>query len=163
MSKRPGGDPLVGGEKSSSSARMKTIEEEWGEQKRGGQGRQLRAAHEWSRLVEHYERSGLTQKAFARREGLRYATFVAWLGRVRQRRADAGKSGVRFATMQLPATATVSSSGVTADATLEVVLPGGLIVRGRAVNELAGLVRTGMEGFFEERPVFGYPFPIYSY
>lgn len=121
---------------------MKLIEVEVGGDKRDGRGRQLRPAHEWARLVEIYEGSGLTQKVFAKREGLRYATFVAWLGRVRQRRRETGKSGVRFTTMQLPAPPLVSSPAGKSNATLEVVLPGGVVVRGCAVNEVAGLVRA---------------------
>ncbi|MDQ8194152.1 hypothetical protein QEH59_06935 [Coraliomargarita sp. SDUM461004] len=31
--------------------------------------------------MERYDASGLTQEAFSRREGIRYGTLVAWLGR----------------------------------------------------------------------------------
>jgi hypothetical protein len=37
-------------------------------------------------LLAAYETSGLTQKEFARREGVRFPTFTAWL--VRHRRAQ---------------------------------------------------------------------------
>ncbi|MCC5022748.1 MAG: hypothetical protein J6386_08105 [Candidatus Synoicihabitans palmerolidicus] len=120
---------------------METIEMEVGAEKREGRGRQLRATDEWRGLVERYERSGLTQRAFAQSEGLKYTTFVAWLGRVRRRRTFSGEPGVRFATVRLPAP--VSSSGETsAGTTLEVVLRDGLIVRGRDAREVAGLVRA---------------------
>ncbi|MCC5025692.1 MAG: hypothetical protein J6386_24225 [Candidatus Synoicihabitans palmerolidicus] len=39
------------------------------------------AAEEWAQLAAIYRESGLTQKAFAKREGLKYVTFVVWLGR----------------------------------------------------------------------------------
>ncbi|MCC5023963.1 MAG: hypothetical protein J6386_14775 [Candidatus Synoicihabitans palmerolidicus] len=60
---------------------MEAIEVEVQNNKRDGRGRQLRSAEEWAQLAAIYRERGLTQKAFAQREGLKYATFVAWLGR----------------------------------------------------------------------------------
>ena len=48
-----------------------------------GRGRRLESALERERLLERYDASGLTQRAFAQREGINYHTFVAWLGRWR--------------------------------------------------------------------------------
>jgi RHS repeat-associated protein len=48
------------------------------------QGRRIRGAAEWSSILDHYDSSGLTQVAFCRREGLRFGTLVAWLGRRRK-------------------------------------------------------------------------------
>lgn len=54
--------------------------------KRDAKGRRILPGHEWKRLLAEYERSDLTQEAFARREGLNVHTLVAWLGRIRKRK-----------------------------------------------------------------------------
>ncbi len=51
---------------------------ETGEQ-RDGRGRRITPAARRAEYVEAYRRSGLTQAAFARREGLRYPTFAHWV------------------------------------------------------------------------------------
>ena len=60
-------------------------------EKKDGQGRRLIKAEERAALIAEYERSGLTQKAFAQREGIKFSTFTAWLLRYRQQGATAGK------------------------------------------------------------------------
>jgi len=87
-------------------------------------------------LVREYRASGLTQAAFARREGLKYPTFAGWVNarRVQAGRASGG-SAVRFAQLQLP-------TGLTAPTELSVALPDGVIVRGSEVRALAALVRA---------------------
>lgn len=99
--------------------------------KRDGRGRQMLPEREWKRLVAEYEKSGLTQKAFARREGINVHTFVAWLGR--ERKAAMRVPAVRFREVSLaPAAA----------AALEVQLPDGMVVRGSSPQALAELVRA---------------------
>lgn len=82
-------------------------------------------------LVRAYLASGLTQAAFARREGLRYTTLAHWV-QVAQR-AAAKAPAVQFAEMRLPA---AMPSG------LEVRLPDGTVLRGGSAAELAKLARA---------------------
>ena len=97
--------------------------------KRDGRGRRIATTEEREALVAQYRESGLTQKAFAEREGIKFSTFTAWV----QGRRHAGKPGrkVRFA--QLPMMATAG---------LAVQLPDGMIVRGTNASEVAELVRA---------------------
>ena len=53
--------------------------------KRDAQGRKLAVKRERSALVAAYERSGLTQKAFAQKEGVNFSTFAGWLKRHRDK------------------------------------------------------------------------------
>lgn len=72
---------------------MESIETElYGESgKRDGKGRQLLGENEWYRLLSEYDASGLTQKVFCKREGVKYGTFVAWMGR-RKKKRDGGEA-----------------------------------------------------------------------
>lgn len=47
--------------------------------KQDERGRRITPAAEREELVRAYRESGLTQKAFADREGIKYPTFVSWL------------------------------------------------------------------------------------
>ena len=78
--------------------------------------------------IEAYEKSGLTQRVFAQREGIRFNTFMAWLKRHRQRGARTGFAEVAVARPR-------SLAGG-----LEVTLPDGVVVRGGDVQQLAALV-----------------------
>jgi len=49
---------------------MQSIEVELEGQKQDERGRQIRSPEEWAKLIELYHQSGLTQKAFAKHEGL---------------------------------------------------------------------------------------------
>lgn len=84
-------------------------------------------------MLAAYGASGLTQSAFARREGINFHTLVAWLSQ--RRKAGSAAPAVRFQEVCLPP----SSRG---EATLEVMLPGGLIVRGSNAAAVAELVRA---------------------
>ena len=66
------------------------------EAKRDTRGRKIIAAARWRELVAQYEGSRLTQSKFARREGINYSTFVAWLGRCGRTRLMARTSSTRF-------------------------------------------------------------------
>ena len=104
--------------------------------KRDRRGRRILPPEQIEALVRAYRASGLTQAAFARREGLKYPTFAGW---VNARRVQAGRSScgsaVRFAQLQLP-------TELTAPAELSVALPDGVVVRGREIRALAALVRA---------------------
>lgn len=117
-------------------------------EKRDTLGRRRTPAERRAELLAEYRRSGLTQSAFAKREGLRYSTFCTWAqaereagrlpvapaGRKRRRRAVA--SAVRFAEVKLGSPATLPALG------LEVRLPDGTLLRGGNAGELAQLVRA---------------------
>ncbi|MFH1496454.1 MAG: transposase [Verrucomicrobiota bacterium] len=108
-----------------------------------GRQRDRRGRVNWPRerreqLLAEYERSGLSQAAFARREGVRYPTFAHW---VQQRRRGAlttpGRERVvvpRFMEVGVPATPSSPE--------LSVSLPGGLVARGVDAAALATLVRA---------------------
>jgi transposase-like protein len=103
-------------------------------QRRDTRGRRIVAAERRAELVAAYEASGLTQSAFARREGINFHTFVAWLG---QRRKAGGGTvpAMRFREVCL-------APAARAEPVLEVTLPGGLTVRGSSVAAVAELVRA---------------------
>lgn len=101
--------------------------------KRDERGRRIVDGDERERVLAAYAGSGLTQKAFARREGINYHTFVAWLGRARRGEAPAaGTSPVRFREIALERGAT--------HAPLEARLPDGTVVRGEDPQTLATLI-----------------------
>jgi transposase-like protein len=122
-------------------------------------GRTCRPKTSRERLLADYERSGLSQAAFARRVGVRYSTFAHW---VQDRRRETGRSSPlvspaatsasspHFVELRLPAAVAVpaitpaplgpglSSPG----AELSVSLPDGLILRGTEPLALAALIRA---------------------
>jgi hypothetical protein len=104
--------------------------------KRDTRGRRVTDRARREQLLEAYDQSGLTQKLFARREGINYNTFVSWLMQRRhwQPSAVRDQHASGFVELALPQ----GASG----AQLEVVLPGGLIVRGRDASAVAVLVRA---------------------
>lgn len=100
-------------------------------------GRRIRSADEWAQILERYDASGLTQEAFSRREGIRYGTLVAWLGRRRKHGGElsTGQSpSSKFHELSLPAPSC-------SQATLEVRLPDGTSLSGSNAETLAQLVR----------------------
>lgn len=99
--------------------------------KRDTKGRRVLPDSEWSRLLDEYGKSGLTQKAFARREGLNLHTLVARLGRRRRNAGGQESAPVRFQEVSLSRSAVPE---------LEVHLPDGLVLRGRSAKDLAELV-----------------------
>lgn len=100
-------------------------------------GRRIRDEREWAEILEHYDASGLTQEAFSRREGIRYGTLVAWLGRRRKRggQLSARKSSSgKFHELSLTGSPKPRSG-------LEVCLPDGTRLSGPDAESLAQLVR----------------------
>ena len=108
-------------------------------EKRDRIGRKITPGPRRAELVAAWQSSGLTQAEFARREGIIYSSFAAWVqvarraGKKRRRRS---RPAVRFVEAKLPAVSPASG------ATLEVRLPDGLVLRGTNASELATLVRT---------------------
>lgn len=107
---------------------MGTIATELIEPKRDERGRRITAAAERTAMVRAYEESGLTQKAFAEREGVKYTTFVSWVQAARRSGVE-GK--VDFAEVTLPR----------ANVALEVQLRDGTTIRGHNVEDVARLLR----------------------
>lgn len=101
--------------------------------KRDTRGRKIATIERRAELLAAFDTSGLTQKAFARREGVNFHTFVAWLQR--RRGAGAASPALRFHEVCL-------APGVPQAGLLEVVLPGGIVVRGGNAASVAELVRA---------------------
>ena len=108
---------------------MGAITTELVETKRDERGRRLTAASEREALVKAYEGSGLTQEAFAQREGIKYTTFVTWVQRARQ---GSSRPKPGFAELTLPRLG---------GASLEVQLADGTVIRGSNAEEVARLLR----------------------
>jgi len=105
--------------------------------KRDTRGRIIESEEEKARILAAYDRSGLTQRVFAQREGLRYNTFVWWLQQRRRRAASPRQSApVRFAEVALP------EALPSAPSPMEVCLRDGTVIRGSSVKELAELVKA---------------------
>lgn len=108
------------------------------ERKRDMRGHRLYSDERQLELIVAYQRSGLTQKAFARREGIKYSTFTAWLqrrrGATRRAKEVPPPSGpMRFTELKLPALL---------GGALEVSLSDGMVVRGSSVDAVAELVKA---------------------
>lgn len=97
-------------------------------EKRDTRGRRLAVQRHREAMIAAYQRSGLTQRAFAQREGIGFFRFVAWLKRHRQQR---GKSD--FVEVNVPRQPATPSK-------VEVALPSGVVVRGADVEQIARLV-----------------------
>ena len=97
-------------------------------EKRDARGRRIAVPRHREALIAAYERSGLTQRAFAEREGLGFYRFVAWLKRHRHRRAKS-----HFAEVSVTRRSALVSN-------VEVALPNGVVVRVGDVEQIAVLV-----------------------
>lgn len=116
-------------------------------EKRDALGRRRTPEERRAELLAAYKDSGLTQSAFARREGISYTTFCSWAQRERGAgRLPTAKAGnpkrvvnqtkpVRFIEAMLPAMAT-------APAGLSVRLADGTELWGSNAKDLATLVRA---------------------
>ena len=105
-------------------------------EKRDGRGRKIRPADHRAEFVRTYQSSGLTMAAFARREGLKYSTFVGWVLKGTAR-GPGRVAPVRFAEVRLPLP---PPSGPAPG--LEVRMVDGTVARGTNAGELAALVRA---------------------
>lgn len=98
-------------------------------QKRDARGRRIERAEYRAGLIAAYEKSGMTQSAFAEREGVKFYTFTKWLANHRRARAKSA-----FAEVALKPTLPPSGPAV------EVVLRDGVTVRGSDLGQVAVLV-----------------------
>lgn len=103
--------------------------------KRDTRGRRVTTAERRAQLVQAYQASGLTMAAFARGEGIKYATFAHWV--IKAQKAAPAKPRIKFAELQLPL-----PSPAAAAEQLEVRLPDGTVLRGTRVADVAALVRA---------------------
>lgn len=91
-------------------------------------GRRIAGPERRAEIIAGYATSGMTQKAYARREGVNYHTLVAWLGRSRRDQTATEPApeanAPRFAQLAWPPDAGPTSSR------LEIVLPDGVTLRG---------------------------------
>lgn len=109
------------------------------ERARDGRGNRLYTDERRAELIAAYQASGLTQVAFARREGIKYSTFTAWLQsrrRAAQPSSEAPPPPLRFLEASTPS----DWSG------LEVTLPDGTRVRGASAREVAEVARALRSG-----------------
>ncbi|HMJ13100.1 MAG TPA: hypothetical protein VK524_16880 [Polyangiaceae bacterium] len=75
--------------------------------------------------------------AFARREGIKYATFAHWV--LKAQKDAVSKNPITFAQLRLPLAAPAAERP---DDRLEVRLPDGTMVRGHRALDLIALVRA---------------------
>lgn len=126
---------------------------ETGEQ-RDALGRRRTPPDRREQLLASYRSSGLTQREFARREGINYTTFCTWAqaqrrsGRLpmapagvkRPRRSVSGKSArLPFVEVQVSSAHPQAAHAATG---LEIRLPDGTLLRGGSAEELARLARA---------------------
>lgn len=107
--------------------------------KRDTRGRRVATAERRAQLVQGYQTSGLTMAAFARREGIKYATFAHWVLKAQQAGGTSAKPRIKFTELQLPFPAPAPTS---TSESLEVHLPDGMMLRGKRVADLVALVRA---------------------
>ena len=108
-------------------------------QRRDARERRIVGQERKEELLRAYDGSDLSQREFARREGINFHTFVEWLQR--RRRAPGTKPSPRFQELSLPLPFVPKTSGAVATASLEVQLVDGTTIRGSNVEELAQLLR----------------------
>jgi transposase-like protein len=106
-------------------------------EKRDTRGRRVTPAGRRAELVEAYRRSGSTMTAFARREGINYATFAHWVAKAP--RPTAAKAPLKFAELRLPLASAIPEP---AGEWLEVRWPDGTVLRGARVADLVALARA---------------------
>lgn len=113
-----------------------------------GQQRDRRGRVNWPKqrrdeLLAEYERSGMSQAAFARRAGLRYPTFAHWVQEARRKPCAQGARTPRVVASRFAEVCIGADNPVPrATPELTVTLPGGLVARGADAAALAALVRA---------------------
>ena len=103
-------------------------------EKRDARGRRMTPAGRRAQLVHAYSSSGVSMAAFARREGIKYATFAHWVLKAQKR--TMAKTPIKFAQVQMP------NVPVEGGDLVEVRLPDGTILRGARVADIVTLVRA---------------------
>lgn len=107
---------------------------------RDARGRRIISEERRAEVLAEYKTSGMTQKAYAKRAGVNFHTFVSWLADERRGARPGGERAggvapVRFVELDAPA-------GIAPRASfLEVVLRDGRVARGADAGALAELVR----------------------
>jgi hypothetical protein len=105
-----------------------------GTEKRDSRGRRLAGSERRMAVLAAYDRSELTQRAFAEREGVRYHTLVTWL--VRRRREQVARAvvagAVRFVEVRVPRARTG----------MEICLANGIVIRGADASQVAALIKA---------------------
>lgn len=124
-------------------------------EKRDVRGRKLVTDERRAELLAEYRRSGMTQTAFALREGIKYSTFCTWWaqaeraagrrpvrpsGGARAKPVTGKKPAIKFVEACLPAVGAPFAGAAAAG--LAVRLPDGTELRGGSAGELAALVRA---------------------
>jgi hypothetical protein len=94
---------------------MATITTELIAEKRDSRGRHVRTAGEREAYLRAFRESGLTQAAFAKREGLKYMTLVSW---VQAAKKSAVSPRIKFAELTMPAVAKAGLEARLADGTV---------------------------------------------
>jgi transposase-like protein len=94
-------------------------------------GRRWFSVKEREEIVQEYQRSGLTQRAFASRRGISLSTLVNWLCRDRAKSENPANGDVDFQAVDM--------SGVLGAQkwVAEVVMPNGVILRLAAMDAVA--------------------------
>jgi hypothetical protein len=110
------------------------------------------AEAKWARRVERLERSGLSIRTFAAREGLPAGSLSSWKWKLAQRRRQASGAGMREGAPPLRFVELKASAATTAQPTttpaFEVVLATGRMVRVTGGFDAAELIR--LVGVLEE-------------
>ena len=82
----------------------------------------------WQLAISEQRRSGLSVRGFCRREGLSEASFYSWRRTLAERASEA-KEANEPSFVQVTSAASEPQSPAAAASSLEVVLPGGAVVR----------------------------------
>jgi transposase len=105
----------------------------------------------WTKLVEDFETSGLTQKGFAQERGVSYSTLRNWVYRLRRERGPLGsridtrgkvwrqgqqKEGLRFIPVEVVASAPYGAAKAETVGAIELVLSSGSRLRFSAGTEI---------------------------
>jgi hypothetical protein len=111
---------------------MKTITTELIDtgEKKDARGRKLVSEQEREALLKAYRESGLTQRAFSQKEGIKFCTFTSWLVKERRGRMVPGKQTF----------AELTFSGPRQGWAMEIALPNGVVVRANEARGAAELV-----------------------
>ena len=103
------------------------------DRRRDARGRRIASREERERILRECEGSGLTLRAFARREGINYHSLAGWRYRYGRGKGGGSQLPVGFEEIEVPAALSAGR--------LEVVRPDGTVLRGSDAQSLALLAR----------------------